>query len=167
MQTLERDLMQVKNRNSEQKEAGLVYEAPCKDCSVVYVMKLSGCCKSDRVSTDKTSTEARRAKNVIADYVQKTNHCINWDGVTVQRQVEGFWQRTVEAIQMEKSTVSMNFDSSSPSLKLNPEPARTSHLAPPTFFHIIHIFFIFVIKHYVYFILVPLLYCWMVHVSST
>ena len=100
------------------------------------------------MSTEKTSTEVRRAKTVIADYVQKTNHCINWDGVTVQRQVEGLWQRrTVEAIQMGKSTLNMNLDSSSPSLKLNPEPARTSHLAPPTFFHIIHIF-IFVIKQY-------------------
>ena len=58
---------------------------------------------------------------------------------------------------MGKSTLNMNLDSSSPSLKLNPEPARTSHLAPPTIFHIIHIFFIFVIKQYVYFILVPLL----------
>ena len=37
MQTLEIDLMQVKNRTSEQKAAGVVYEAPCKNCSVVYV----------------------------------------------------------------------------------------------------------------------------------
>ena len=63
----------------------------------------------------------------------------------------------LETIQMGKSTLNMNLDSSSPSLKLNPEPARTSHLAPPICFHIIHVLFIFVIKQHVYFILIPVL----------
>ena len=39
-------------------------------------------------------------------------HCISWDGATVQRQAEGFWQRrTVEAIQSRKSILNMNHDS--------------------------------------------------------
>ena len=35
--TLKRELMQVKNRTPEQKQTGVVYEIPCKDCSEVYV----------------------------------------------------------------------------------------------------------------------------------
>ena len=37
MHTLKRDLMQVKNRTSQLKQTGVVYEVPCKDCPVVYV----------------------------------------------------------------------------------------------------------------------------------
>ena len=53
--------------------------------------------------------------------------CINWDGATDQRQAEGFSQkRTVEAIQIRKSTPNINLDSSlllpMVSMELNPEP---------------------------------------------
>ena len=37
VKTLKRDLMQVKNRTPEQKQTGVVYEVPCKDCLEVYV----------------------------------------------------------------------------------------------------------------------------------
>ena len=49
----------------------------------------------------------------IAVHVQKTNHCINWDGTTIQRRAEWLWQRrTVEAIQIRNSIPTMNLDSS-------------------------------------------------------
>ena len=35
--TLKRELMQVKNRTPEQKQTGVVYEIPCKECPEVYV----------------------------------------------------------------------------------------------------------------------------------
>ena len=126
-------------------------------------------------STSKT-TELQHLQDVFQDngfpmdLVRKDlavlSHCgteTAGEGVTVQRQVEGFWQRrTVEAIQMGKSILNMNFDSSSLSLKLNPEPARTSHLAPPTFFHIIHIFYSTCIS-----LLFLYFHCWMVHAFFT
>ena len=51
-------------------------------------------------------------KNSIPVHVQKTNHCINWEGATVQRRAKGFrLRRTVEAIQIRKATPNMNLDS--------------------------------------------------------
>ena len=75
--------------------------------------------KSGWVNTDKQWHE--EAPNGIAVHVQNTNHCINWEGITVQRRAAGFWQRrTVEAIQM-RTTPNMNLDS-----ELHPGPT------PPT-----------------------------------
>ena len=54
----------------------------------------------------------RNNKGGYSHHVQKTNHCINWEGATVQRRAEGFWlRRTVEAIQIKKATPNMNLDS--------------------------------------------------------
>jgi len=47
-------------------------------------------------------------KNSIPVHVQKTNHCINWEGATVQRRAEGFWlRRTVEVIQIRKAILNI------------------------------------------------------------
>ena len=103
--------MQVKNRTPEQKQTGVVYEIPCKDCPEMYVGEAKRTLKV-------TLGEHRQAviqgdpKNGIAVHVQKTIHCINWEGTTVQRRAEGFWlRRTVEAIQISKATPNMNLDS--------------------------------------------------------
>ena len=37
MKTMKRDLMQVKNNTPEQKQTGVVYEVPCKDCLELHV----------------------------------------------------------------------------------------------------------------------------------
>ncbi|MDA8010421.1 MAG: reverse transcriptase domain-containing protein, partial [Alphaproteobacteria bacterium] len=97
--TLKKELMQVKNRTPEQKQTGVVYEIPCKDCPEVYVGETKRTLKV-RLSEHKQAVKRGDPKNGIAVHVHKTNHCINWDGATVQRRAEGFWQRrTVEAIQ--------------------------------------------------------------------
>ena len=106
--TLKRELMQVKNRTPEQKQTGVVYEIPCKDCPEVYVGETKRTLKV-------TLGEHRQAviqgdpKNGIAVHVQKTIH---GERTTVQRRAEGFWlRRTVEAIQIRKATPNMNLDS--------------------------------------------------------
>ena len=109
--TLKRELMQVKNRTPEQKQTGVVYEIPCKDCPEVYVGETKRTLKV-RLSEHRQAVKRGDPKNGIAVHVQKTNHCINWEGATVQRRAEGFWlRRTVEAIQIRKATPNMNLDS--------------------------------------------------------
>ena len=111
MKTLKRELMQVKNRTPELKQTGVVYKVSCKDCPEVYVGERKGTLKV-RLSEHRQAVRQGDPKNGIAVHVQKTNHCINWDGATVQRRAKGFWQRrTVEAIQIRKSIPNMNLDS--------------------------------------------------------
>ena len=107
--TLKRELMQVKNRTPEQKQTGMVYNIPCEDCPEVYVGETKRTLKV-RLSEHRQAVKRGDPKNAIQ--VQKTNHCINWEGTTVQRRAEGFWlRRTVEAIQIRKATPNMNLDS--------------------------------------------------------
>ena len=109
--TLKRELMQVKSRTPEQKQTGVVYKIPCKECPEVYVGETKRTLKV-RLSEHRQAVKRGDPKNGIAVHVQKTNHCINWEGATVQRRAEGFWQRrTVEAIQIKKATLNMNLDS--------------------------------------------------------
>ena len=109
--TLKRELMQVKSRTPEQKQTGVVYKIPCKECPEVYVGETKRTLKV-RLSEHRQAVKRGDPKNGIAVHVQKTNHCINWEGATVQRRAEGFWlRRTVEAIQIKKATPNMNLDS--------------------------------------------------------
>ena len=109
--TLKRELMQVKSRTQEQKQTGVVYKIPCKECPEVYVGESKRTLKV-RLSEHRQAVKRGDPKNGIAVHVQKTNHCINWEGATVQRRAEGFWlKRTVEAIQIKKATPNMNLDS--------------------------------------------------------
>ena len=113
-----------------------VYEIPCKDCPEVYVGETKGTLKVS-LSEHRQVVKRGDPKNGIAVHVQKTNHCVNWEGATVQRRAEGFWpRRSVEAIQIRKATSNMNLDSSlllpmvwNPIL--NPHPL--SHTAPLCF----------------------------------
>ena len=93
-----------------------------------------------RLSEHRQAVKRGDPKNGIAVHVQKTNHCINWEGATVQRRAEGFWlRRTVEAIQIRKATPNMNLDSGlllpmvwNPILNPHPIPQSTPltpHLA--------------------------------------
>ena len=135
--TLKRELMQVKNRTPEQKQTGVVYEIPCKDCPEVYVGETKRTLKV-RLSEHRQAVKRGDPKNGIAVHVQKTNHCINWEGATVQRRAEGFWlRRTVEAIQIRKATPNMNLDSGLllPMVWnsiLNPHPTLNPHPSPHT-----------------------------------
>ena len=114
---------------AEQKQTGVVYEIPCKDCPEVYVGETKRTLKV-RLSEHKQAVKRGDPKNGIAVHAHKTNHCINWDGATVQRRAEGFWQRrTVEAIQIKKATPNMNLGSGlllpmvwNPILKPPPHP---------------------------------------------
>ena len=45
-----------------------------------------------RLSEHRKAVRQGDPKNGIAVHVQKTNHGINWEGATVQRKAEGFWQ---------------------------------------------------------------------------
>ena len=92
-QTLKRELMQVKNKTPEQKQTGVVYEIPCKDCPEVYVGETKRTLKV-RLSEHRQAVKRGDPKNGIAVHVQKTNHCINWEGTTVQRRAEGKPPRT-------------------------------------------------------------------------
>ena len=109
--TLKRELMQVKNRTPEQKQRGVVYEIPCKECPEVN--------RGETMRTLKVTLSEHRQvvkrgdpKNDIAVHARKTDHHINWEGATVRRKAKGFWlRRTVEAIQIRKATPNMNLDS--------------------------------------------------------
>ena len=131
--TLKRELMQVKNRTPGQKQTGVVYEIPCKDCPEVYVGETKRTLKV-RLSEHRQAVKRGDPKNGIAVHVQKTNQCINWEGATVQRRAEGFWlRRTVEAIQIRKATPNMNPGQWPPpthGLEPHPQPTPlTPHLA--------------------------------------
>ena len=82
--TLKRELMQVKSRTPEQKQTGVVYKIPCKECPEVYVGETKRTLKV-RLSEHRQAVKRGDPKNGIAVHVQKTIHCINWEGATVQR----------------------------------------------------------------------------------
>ena len=46
-----------------------------------------------RLSEHSLAVKRGDPMNGIAVHVQKTNHCINWEGATVQRRAKGFWLR--------------------------------------------------------------------------
>ena len=71
---LKTELMQVKNRTPYQKETGVVYTIPCKECPEVYV----GETKRTRLSEHRQAVKRRDPKNGIAIHVLKTKHCINY-----------------------------------------------------------------------------------------
>ena len=132
--TLKRELMQVKNRTPEQKQTGVVYEIPCKDCPEVYVGETKRTLKV-RLSEHRQAVKRGDPKNGITVHVHKTNHCINWEGATVQRRAEGFWlRRTVEATQIRKATPNMNLDSGlllyTHGLEPHPQPAPLAPHSP-------------------------------------
>ena len=79
--TLKRELMQVKSRTPEQKQTGVVYKIPCKECPEVYVGETKRTLKV-RLSEHRQAVKRGDPKNGIAVHVQKTNHCINWEGAT-------------------------------------------------------------------------------------
>ena len=126
--------MQVKNRTPEQKQTGVVCEIPCKDCPEVWETKRT---LKVRLSEHRQAVKRGDPKNGIAVHVQKTNHCINWEGATVQRRSGGFWRRrTVEAIRVRKATPNMNLDSGlllpmvwNPILNPHPLPHTSPHLS--------------------------------------
>ena len=100
--TLKRELIQVKNRTPEQKQTRVVYKVPCRDCPEMYVEETQRTLKV-RLSEHRQAVKRGDPKNDNAVPVQKTNHCINREGTTVQRRAEGFrLRRTVEAIQIKK-----------------------------------------------------------------
>ena len=111
MRTLRQDLMKVKSSVPKEKQTGVVYEIPCKECEEVYVGETKRTLKV-RLSEHRQAVRRGGPKNGIAVHVQKTNHCINWEGATVWRKEVGFWQRrAAEAIQIKKRTPNMNLDS--------------------------------------------------------
>ena len=67
--TLKRELMQVKNRTPEQKQTGVVYEIPCKDCPEVYVGETKRTLKV-RLSEHRQAVKRGDPKNGIAVHVQ-------------------------------------------------------------------------------------------------
>ena len=79
MKTMKRDLMQVKNNTPEQKQTGVVYEVPCKDCLELHVGETKRTLKV-RLSEHRQSERLGDPKSGIPVHVQKANHCINWDG---------------------------------------------------------------------------------------
>ena len=98
-------------KRTQQKQTGVVYEIPCMDCPEVYVGETKRTLKV-RLGEHRQVVKRGDPKNGIAVHVQKTNHCINWEGATVLRRAKGFWlRRTVEAIQIKKATLNMNLDS--------------------------------------------------------
>ena len=128
--TLKRELMQVKNRPPERKQTGVVYEIPCKDCPEVYVGETKRTLKV-RLSEHRQAVKWGDPKNGIAVHVQKTNHCINWEGATVQRRAEGFWlRRTVEAIQIKKPPRTWTWTAASSYLWSG--PPSSNHTPYPT-----------------------------------
>ena len=74
--------MQVKNRTPEQKQTGVVYEIPCKECPEVYVGEMKRTLKV-RLSEQRQAVKQGETKNGIAVHVTKTDHCINWEGTRV------------------------------------------------------------------------------------
>ena len=65
--------MQVKNKTPEQKQTGVVYEIPCKDCPEVYVGETKRTLKV-RLSEHRQAVKRGDPKNGIAVHVQKTNY---------------------------------------------------------------------------------------------
>ena len=80
--------MQVMNRTTEQKQMGVVHEIPCKDCPVVYVGETQRTLKV-RLIEHRQVVKQGDPKNSIAVHVQKSIHCINWEGTTIQKRLKG------------------------------------------------------------------------------
>ena len=110
MKTPKTELSKAKTRNPEQKQTGVVYDIPCKECPEVYVGETKMTLK-DRLSVHRQAVKRGDPKNGIVVHVQKTVHSINWEGAIVQGKAVGFWQRrTLEAIRIRRTIPNMNLD---------------------------------------------------------
>jgi hypothetical protein len=109
--TLRRSLTKVKKQTPQEKQTGIVYEVPCKDCDKVYVGETKRTMKV-RLSEHRQAVRKGDSRNGIAVHVQTTEHGINWEGASVRWKGTGFWQRrTAEAIHNRRSNPTMNLDS--------------------------------------------------------
>ena len=101
MMTLKRDLMQVKNRTPEQKQTGVVYEIPCKDCPPAYVGETKRTLKFT-LSEHRQAVRRGDPKEWHCSSCSKPLHQLGWCHSP----------RTVEAIHIRKSIPNINnFDS--------------------------------------------------------
>jgi hypothetical protein len=124
--TLRRLLVHPKDKVDKQKQCGVVYEVPCKNCDKSYIgetgRQLGQRVKEHREEVEKETsgvqTRTRRKesssllhKSAITDHAAANNHVIDWDKTEVRARVDNEFIRGVkEAIVIRKTRNIMNRD---------------------------------------------------------
>ena len=100
----------LKSSNQVLNKKEVVYEVACKDCDQKYIGETKRTMKK-RLMEHKYAMRRGDEKNGIAVHANKFNQSIDWESAGVLRTVQGYWnRRTLEAIQIGRSTRPMNLD---------------------------------------------------------
>ncbi|XP_072043740.1 uncharacterized protein [Amphiura filiformis] len=107
--TLRRSLVSPKDKTEQEKQSGVVYSIPCKDCDSLYI------CESGR-KLEKRLTEhkskAASFKSAIKEHIDRSKgHQIDWENVKVlERESKDFPRRVLEAIHIRTKRPRLNGD---------------------------------------------------------
>ncbi|XP_077999607.1 uncharacterized protein LOC144452388 [Glandiceps talaboti] len=144
--TLRKELVHPKDKIEKEKQCGVVYEIPCRNCDQSYIGE-TGRQFSYRLKEHSSEVEVyqqrsftrstRRAsvtemnKSAITDHVRRTNHVLEWEGTKIADKETDRYQRWIrEAICIKKRGSTMNRDEGAYNLStvwtglLSPIPLR-------------------------------------------
>ena len=117
--------MRVKLQIPVEKEKGIVYQVPCKDCDGVYTGESKRTLKV-RLTDHRRAVVRSDVNNGIAVHVAKNEHRIEWGNARVVRSVRGYCERrATEAIRIrycKNSTLNLDNGLHLPHLEPHLEP---------------------------------------------
>ena len=107
--TLRRSLVSPKDKTEQEKQSGVVYSIPCKDCDSLYIGE-SGRKLEKRLTEHKS--KAASSKSAIKEHIDRSKgHQIDWENVKVlERESKDFPRRVLEAIHIRTKRPRLNRD---------------------------------------------------------
>ena len=107
--TLRKELVHPKDRDSLMEKAGVVYQVNCKQCDAAYIGQ-TGRHLYERIKEHRSAVEKGYTRQSgIAEHAYEKHHDIDWDGVQILDQESDHAKRLVcEALHIRISNPSMN-----------------------------------------------------------